>query len=169
MSPQELVAGLRQSDPAARQELRKRFHADFLGMAEDCIRRFELDAEARVLASRLLKSIELWLTHPKKSLVRGMKWPALAAHVAKKAEELLTGPYVYNERLPGGLSATASRRAPRGLLTAGRYVIRWFSKALDTALGDVWDFEERPNGAMILLLGDVMGHGLLASLVAQVV
>lgn len=169
MSPQDLIADLRRFDPAAKTELHTRFQADIERLVEDFSERYDVDSDPRILVSRLFKSIELWLAHQAPASLRGIGWAAFNAKVLKKVNNLLTQPFEYEQQNPGALSATASRFSPRGQLTSGRYVIRWFSKPVDKVLGDVWDYQARPDGSLVLLIGDVTSHGLLASLVALVI
>jgi RNA polymerase sigma factor (sigma-70 family) len=113
--------------------------------------------------------IALWLRTEDRARRAGASWVAFDREILTRAQDLLTQPFKF---VASGGSFRGPTRSParhphRGQWTSGPYTLRWFSKPLERITGDLWDFSLRGDNSLVLLVGDVTSHGLLAGLLAE--
>lgn len=171
-SPKEFVEALAGQDSAALAELRRRYRGKLVEQSQVCVEQFGLLEDTKRLADRLLRVLELWLKIAGSTSWDAVSWEGFDKQLERKALELVTQPYEYERQFAGSLRSRPSVRNPkplRGMCPVGQYMLRWFSKPLDQVTGDLWDIAFRADKSVVLLVGDVTSHGLLAALVAQVI
>jgi RNA polymerase sigma factor (sigma-70 family) len=181
-SPRDFAAGLMRHDPAARQELCRRYRPTVLSHVNDVVARTGLTDCPNQMADRQLRCIEMYICSAGESRFENLAWPEFDYHVSETSQKFLCtlfdrrfagkGPSQLKSSSGTGGPVTASPNFPpskplRGLCPCGPFSIRWSSVPVDHVSGDFWDFQRRHDGSLVLIVGDVTGHGPPAALLTQ--